>query len=169
MHNLTTMTGENAPSSRTEYATRLIEVANPEKVLPFVRAVLETIGDGSAHVVTGTKSGILLTAPIGVSHFLDSVVQTDLKNLTAEFDHPVVYAPSITFTTEIKGDDLLRMVRELKLIPPDMNCEWVSVAPDRGALFVSGPPGRNTHFKTTVLPSLDRLMQLLGKPGFPAG
>lgn len=167
MHNLTTMTGDDVSSARTEYATRVLKVDHPEKVLPFVRAVLQTVGDGSAHVVPNV--GILLTAPIGVSHFLDSVVVTDLKTLDTEFEHATVYAPSLNFAKEIDGDDLLRIIGELKLVPPDMNSDWIQVTPDRGVLFVSGPPSRNPHFTKDVLPSLNRLMQLMEKPGFPAG
>jgi len=171
MPNLASLAKADNDQSRTEYATRLIEVPDSDKILPYVRAVLSTVGDGSAHVVKGKgKEGILLTAPIGVSHFLDSVIKTDLSRFEglAEFEQAIVYSPSFSFPAEIDGDDLLALVHVLKLIPPDMNCDKIQMTPDRGVLFISGPSDRKEYFKDNVLPSINQMIHLLEKPGFPS-
>lgn len=163
---------EAPDESRVEFSTRLIELQNaePDRVLPFVIAVLDGIGLGTAQAVKGVggTGGILLTTPVGVSHFLESAINNHLDKSSLErYFHAVHYPPVLIIPSN--DEAIQRSIDALELLPPDMNCNIVNVDDSRSAIVVSGPASRRADFTSDILPSLNSLVHGLEKPGFPVG
>jgi hypothetical protein len=172
------MSGSPRPSESAsgdgpiEFSTRFVELKNaePHTVLPYVLAVLDGLGLGSAHAVegVGAKGGILLTTPVGISHFLESTITKNLDSGGLKpFIHSIFYPPAVIVPAE--ATEIQAVIGALKLLPPDMDSIWLRVDNARSAIVVSGPPTREPHFKQEVLPRLRALAHNFEKPGFPLG
>lgn len=151
------------------YETRYKGTKHADHILPFVLEALATVGLGSACVVRkgGTAKGIQLTAPVNLALLIISTID-ELDQLDPpKFQGKEFYPPLL----HVAGNDgaISDVIRDLRLIPPDMCLAWIRVGDDKHAIAVSGPAvaERRNAFRDEVLPSLTTLVRNMETPGFP--